>query len=104
MTILPFKGALFAPAAELEVPTWPVAIRYSEAGAVWNDGSLAGHMGRMLRARRIEVRVRFGEPVAPGRSRKEMAAEAQEKVTALYHRPADPRDPRGPAGQDAAVA
>lgn len=84
LTIAPFKAPLFAVPAQLGLPTVPVALRYSGAGAAWTEGSMGAHMARMLRAPRMRVTVRFGEPVPAMADRKALAAESQRRVAALY--------------------
>jgi len=79
-----FKPPLFAPPVALGLPTVPVAIRYSGTGAVWTEGSMGAHMAKMLRSARIDVLVRFGEPTLPHSDRKALAAEARDRVAALY--------------------
>lgn len=83
-TIAPFKPPLFAVPAALGRPTVPVAIRYGGADAAWTDGSLAAHMAKLLRARRIDVTVIFGEAVPALADRKALAAESHRRVSALF--------------------
>ncbi len=84
LEISPFKASLFAPPVALQLPTVPVAIRYVGEGAVWTEGSMASHMARMLRGRRIEVAIRFGEPIPAATDRKALAVEARRRVADLY--------------------
>lgn len=79
-----FKPPLFAPSVALGLPTVPVAIRYGGEGAAWTEGSMSAHMAAMLRGPRIEVVVRFGESIPPNPDRKTLAAEARDRVAALY--------------------
>ncbi len=84
ITIAPFKPSLFVAPAQLALPTVPVAIRYLGADAAWTEGSLASHMGRMLRARRIEVLVRYGLPIPAVPDRKALAAESRARVVEMF--------------------
>lgn len=84
LEIARFKPPLFSPPVALGLPTVPVAIRYGGENAAWNGGSMPAHMAKLLRQPRIEVAVRFGQALPPAADRKLLAAEARERVAAMY--------------------
>jgi 1-acyl-sn-glycerol-3-phosphate acyltransferase len=91
--VLPFHARLFAAAIAARCPVQPVTIQYGFAadGAniapfIGND-SLAGHIVRLLRCPKLEVRVMYGPPLHPHASRDELAREAESLVRAALQPP-----------------
>lgn len=83
--ILPFKRSLFAVPADLGLPTYPIAVRYPDPSAAWNDTTpMALHMFRLLCRWRQEAVVVFGDPIPAGLARKPLAFRAQEEVERLF--------------------
>ena len=88
--ILPFKRSLFAVPVELAIPTWPVAVRYPDPAAAWDDDTpMALHMFRLLRRWRQEAVIVFGDPIPPGMERKPLAFHAQAEVERLFAQAGD---------------
>lgn len=84
--ILPFKRSLFAVPVNLNIPTWPLAVRYPDPAAAWDDDTpMALHMFRLLCHWKQHAVVHFGEPIAPGMERKPLSFEAHAHVDALFH-------------------
>lgn len=83
--VLPFKRSLFAVPADLDLPTYPIAVRYPDPAVAWNDTTpMAVHMFRLLCHWRQEAVVVFGEPIPAGLERKPLAFRAQEEVERLF--------------------
>ncbi len=83
--ILPFKRSLFSVPADLQRPTYPVALCYPDPAAAWcDDTPFALHMFRLLCQPQQRAVVVFGAPIAPGLPRKELAFAAQAKVEELF--------------------
>jgi len=98
-SLRPFHSNLVAPALEVGAECWPVAFRYTEAGApstaaaLIDDVSLAASLWKIMCARRLQIEVAFFDPV-PGtgnRNRHHVAEEAAERIAAWLGVPA----PRG---------
>lgn len=88
--VLPFKRSLFAVPADLNIPTWPVAIRYPDPAAAWDDDTLfALHLFRLLCRAKQKVVVEFGEPIAKGLERKPLSFEAHARINALFKKACD---------------
>lgn len=88
--VLPFKRSLFAVPADLNIPTWPVAIRYPDPAAAWDDDTpLALHMFRLLCHTKQKAVVEFGEPIAKGLRRKPLSFEAHARVDGLLKKARD---------------
>ena len=88
--VLPFKRSLFAVPADLDMATWPVAVRYPDSAAAWNDDTpLATHMFRLLCRRNQQAVVVFGQPIAKGMERKPLSFEAHARVSALFRKAGD---------------
>lgn len=90
-SLLPFRPPLFGPAATLQTPCVPIAIRYDLPDVVWNDGSaVADHAARMLRARRANrgrapiVATLRAAPPLHGSDRKLLARMVEEQVRQLF--------------------
>lgn len=83
--VLPFKRSLFAVPADLSIPTWPVAIRYPDSAAAWDDDTpLALHMFRLLCHTKQKAVVEFGEPIVQDLERKPLSFEAHARVDAMF--------------------
>lgn len=102
--LLPFKSSLFG-AAKLAIDEagaetvyiQPAAVSYTRLHGmplgrkrtIWaswvGDGSLAPHVGALLRERALDVDIRFGEPIAftPGSSRKHIAGQVEMAVRSM---------------------
>lgn len=90
-TVLPFYAGLFAPAVEAGWPVTPAWIGYElEDGSVedeicyWRDMTFFPHFLNLLSKRRIHARIRFGEPIPPGKDRKEVATASHAAVAELH--------------------
>jgi lyso-ornithine lipid O-acyltransferase len=87
--VLPFRSSLLAPAV---ANGWPVAfagIGYELSGGsveneicYWGEMVLGPHLLNVLSKRSIKVCIRYGAPVAPGSSRKKLAALLRSEVAA----------------------
>jgi 1-acyl-sn-glycerol-3-phosphate acyltransferase len=89
--VLPFKPALFEPAASMGVPVTPCAISYSvQEGSVadeicyWGDDEFAPHLLNFLGKLGVGARIKFGEPSLASPDRKELARALHAKVIELY--------------------
>jgi len=98
-SLRPFHSNLVAPALEVGAECWPVALRYTEAGApstaaaLIDDISMAKSLWQIMVARRLQIEVAFFDPVTGtgDRDRHHIAEEAGERVAAWLGVPA----PRG---------
>jgi 1-acyl-sn-glycerol-3-phosphate acyltransferase len=92
--VLPFRSAHFAPletlAARGEAPTLtPVAIAYSDSARQidvgwYGDMTFLPHLWRLMKRRRTQCHVAFGDPVeTTAKDRKTLAMETRERVRAL---------------------
>lgn len=108
-TLLAFHTSLFEPAVANRAHVHPCAIRYEypdgslcRAAAYVGELSFMQSMGLVLRQRGLVARVQFAPAVeTAGRSRREVAAEAEGRVASLLGLPPDtPR--RRPGGPPAA--
>ena len=108
-TLLRFHTSLFEPAVANRAHVHPCAVRYEypdgtlcRAAAYVDELSFMQSMGLVLRQLGLVVRVQFAPTVeTAGRSRREVAAEAEAAVASLLGLPAD-RQPRTPSGPPAA--
>jgi 1-acyl-sn-glycerol-3-phosphate acyltransferase len=89
-TILPFYSSLLEPAAKRQWPATPCWINYSlDEGNVADDlcyspdMPLLPHFLKLLSKKQIYATVAFGQPIARGMNRKEMAAVLHRKVSAI---------------------
>lgn len=92
-TVLPFKPALFSPAATLGIPVTPCAISYAlEDGSVadevcyWGDDDFAPHLLHFLGKLGVSARIRFGKSHAAPPDRKELARTLHAEVLNLYRK------------------
>lgn len=92
--VLPFKPALFEPAASMSVPVTPCAISYSmQDGSVadeicyWGDDVFAPHLVNFLGKLGVGARVQFGNPHPASSNRKELARTLHAEVLELYNNP-----------------
>lgn len=100
-----FHTSLFEPAVANRAHVHPCALRYEHpdgtlcrAAAYVGELSFMQSMGLVLRQRGLVARVQFAPVVETvGRTRREVAAQAQAAVASLLGLPAD-RAPRTPAG------
>ena len=107
-TLLRFHTSLFEPAVANRAHVHPCALRYEHAdgtlcraAAYVGELSFVQSMALVLRQRGVVANVRFAPPVqTDGRSRREVAAEAQERIATLLALPPD-RRPRIPADRPA---
>jgi 1-acyl-sn-glycerol-3-phosphate acyltransferase len=84
--VLPFNTPLFEAAADDALPVWYAALRYAQPEVPWfGDATFTSHLRTLLRLPRIDVRVSFGGPLAPG-DRKSLARAAREAIVALSSR------------------
>lgn len=90
--VLPFCSSLLAPAIANGWPVTSARISYELPGGsveneicYWGEMVFGPHVLNVLSKRSIKVRVRYGAPVAPGNSRKKLAALLRWKVTQLGH-------------------
>ena len=106
-TLLAFHSSLFEPAVANRAHVHPCAIRYEHADgsrcrtvAYVGETSFMQSLGMVIRSRGVVARVAFAPTVeTAGRTRREVAAEAQAAVaTLLGLAPEDiaPRRPHGP--------
>ena len=107
-TLLRFHTSLFEPAVANRAHVHPCAVRYEladgtpcRAAAYVGEISFMQSIGLVLRQRGLVAHVRFAPSVeTAGRSRREVAAEAEERVASLLGLPAHrrhrtPADPPG---------
>lgn len=87
--VLPFRSSLLAPAITNGWPVTFAGIGYELPGGsveneicYWGKMVFGPHVLNVLGKRCIKVRIRYGAPVAPGRSRKKLAALLRSKVAA----------------------
>lgn len=90
--VLPFCSSLLAPAITNGWPVTSAGIGYELPGGsveneicYWGEMVFGPHVLNVLSKRSIKVRVRYGAPVAPGNSRKKLAALLRLKVAQLGH-------------------
>lgn len=88
--VLPFRASLLQPLVANNWPITPAFIRYEcDEGDVaqdicwWGDMGFAEHLLRMLRVKRVQATVVFGEKRHPGQDRKRLANELYEEVQSL---------------------
>ena len=93
-TVLPFKTSLFEPVAELGCPVTPAVLSYALSdGSVrdevhwWGGMTLMPHLLNLMRKRRIDVTIRFGEPRPRTGDRKTIAQELHAEVVTLRTAP-----------------
>ena len=83
--LLPFRSTMFQAAIDAGAEVTPAAIGYAPLadGSVrmdvcfWGDMSPVPHALKLFSKRRIECRVRFGEPLPPSGDRKQLCRAAQ---------------------------
>lgn len=86
--VRPFHARLFGAAIEAGCPVQPVTLQYGlsdddeNVAAFIGDDSLLTHLVRLLRNPGVEVRVRYGPPLAPTGDRDALAQEAETFVRA----------------------
>lgn len=103
LTLGPFRPMVFEACVRTGRPAVPAALRYTQPSdpRVWGwieEPSLWRHLwNRLLPAGRIEVTVRFGEPLypEPGTDRKALAARTRTAVLDLLGEDAPPSARRG---------
>ncbi len=73
-----FQARLFAAAILADTPVQPFALRYGQDCVPYvGDDVMFWHLLRLLREPRLDVRLSFGTPLAPGEQRKALAARTQ---------------------------
>lgn len=89
--VLPFKPALFAPAATMGISVTPCAIGYAvKDGSVadeicfWGDDQFAPHLMNFLGKLGVSVRIHFGKSETALPDRKELARKLHAEVLELY--------------------
>ena len=89
-TVLPFKTSLFNTAAKERLQVTPVAISYEvEPGSVedevcyWREMVFFPHFLNLMKKRRIDCHLAFGDSRITGANRKELATQAHAAVVAL---------------------
>jgi 1-acyl-sn-glycerol-3-phosphate acyltransferase len=99
-TVRPFKNSLLTAALATGTPLLPVCIRYlridgrpvgrGNRDAVHYYGGITffEHLPRLLRLRSVDAECVVLPPIAvrPGRTRKDLAAQAHEAISTVYHR------------------
>jgi 1-acyl-sn-glycerol-3-phosphate acyltransferase len=92
-TVLPFRSSFLEPAAKANCPVTPAWIGYRlDEGSVadevcyWRDMTFGPHFLKLLSKKKLYATVVFGEPIASGMNRKEMAAALHAEVTKLANR------------------
>jgi 1-acyl-sn-glycerol-3-phosphate acyltransferase len=90
-TVLPFKPALFSPAATLGISVTPCAINYTmKDGSVadeicyWGDDVFGPHLFNLLGKLGVTAKIRFGTPHPASSGRKELARTLHAEVLDLY--------------------
>lgn len=88
--VMPFYSSLLEPAAQARWPVTPGWIGYRlDEGSVadeicyWRDMTFGPHFLKLLSKKKIYATVVFGEPIASGLNRKQMAASLHREVSAL---------------------
>jgi len=91
--VLPFKSSLFQPAIDHQWPVTPMWIGYElPGGSVENEVAYHGdmtmfpHLLNLFTKRGLQATVIYGEPLAPGGSRKELCQKAHAAVVNLSER------------------
>lgn len=91
--VLPFKTNLFESAAQTQVPTVPMAIRYrnahqeySDATAFIGDMTLIDSIAKILRAKTITVELIFAPSPATDLDRKDLAEYCEAQVRSMIHK------------------
>ena len=108
--LLKFHSSLFEPAVANGARVYPAAIRYQypdgspcRAMAYVGDLSFMQSLGLILRQRTVTAQIVFGEPIdAAGRTRRDIAQEAEARVASLLGLPPSDRAPRKPGDLQAA--
>lgn len=90
--VLPFKTNLFEPAAQTQVPTFPMAIRYlnedgqySDATAFIGEMTLIDSITKMLRSKAITVELIFAPSPATDLDRKGLAEYCETRVRSMVY-------------------
>lgn len=107
-----FHGSLLQPAVESGVPVFPAAIRYLDAegnvtpaAAYVGEDSFMQSLKRILAERGLRVEVTFLPPIAvAGRTRNEVAREAERVIASALRLPAPRTRPETPADPPAAAS
>jgi lyso-ornithine lipid O-acyltransferase len=86
--VLPFRRGIFGIARLARVPIVPVALTYPDPASAWvGDETFVPHYLRTAARERIEVRVAFGTPIAPGtRTAAQLAEAARGRILAMLER------------------
>ena len=86
-TILPFKPALLADAAERGLPVYWLTLTYQAPGASardrvcwWTDVGFLPHLAGLLALRRVDCTIRFGPEPVLSDDRKELARKLRERM------------------------
>lgn len=106
--LLKFHSSLFEPAVANAAHVYPAAIRYEHpdgtlcrAAAYVGEISFVQSLGLVIRQRETVARITFGERIPPdGRTRREVAAHAFERVASLLSLPGPDRAPRTASGRE----
>lgn len=92
-TVLPFKPALFSPAATHGIPVTPCAISYTmKDGSVadeicyWGDDVFGPHLFNFLGKLGVSARIQFGKSHAASSDRKVLARSLHAEVLELYRK------------------
>lgn len=101
-----FHASLLQPAVDAAALVYPVALRYldaegnvSVAAAYVGETTLAQSLRSILRSRAIRAELRFLPPIdAGGKSRRELAAQAQAAIAAALNLPVSGKAPDRRAG------
>jgi 1-acyl-sn-glycerol-3-phosphate acyltransferase len=107
----PFHASLLQSAINSGVRLWPVAIRYSNrdgslnlAPAYVDNMSFAASLARILMEPELVAEVTYLEPLSvQGRSRRELAAQAESAIASALNLAVPCRKPGKPAGPPAAL-
>jgi len=88
-TVLPFKASLLAYPADMNLPVHYASIRYStpdteihasESVCWWREVTFSSHFIELLKLKKINGTIRFGDEPIINNDRKELAAELHRKV------------------------
>ena len=88
--VLRFHSTMLQPAIDVQAPVTPCAIRYELDGGDssreicwWGDMTLLPHVWNLLGKRGVRARIAFGQPIPPGKDRKQLSHDLRERVTQL---------------------
>jgi len=92
-TVDPFHAGLLAPAAKGGIDCLPVALGYESPSdedapawtvCWWGEMTFAPHAWRLMKLRRIDATIRWGDTPVHNEDRKQLARELHDQVSALF--------------------